>query len=134
MSDAWAPWAALLNDLGAGGSDGRLSVRQCDITQPFAAQPHVHAEVCRRAKVFIFSYVLTETRHKWQPFVTSLYETARPGTVFLCAEPTRWQANELLSLVSGLSAPSTVRHAWLDVRTNAAPPSVLLFEKPRLRA
>lgn len=131
VSDAWAPWASLLNGLGTSGSDGRLVMRQCDITQPFAAQPHVHSPDCRRERVFIFSYVLTETRHKWQAFVQSLYEAAQPGALFLCAEPTRWQADELLRLVTQLSAPRTVRHAWLDVRTNAAPPSVLLLEKPR---
>lgn len=81
-----------------------------------------------RAGLFVLSYVLTETRGRWEAFVTALFEAAAPGALFLCAEPTNWQ---LLRLVEALGERLAASPRWLDVRTSAAPPSVVLLEKKR---
>ena len=51
------------------------------------------------------------------------------GALFLIAEPTRWMPARALALLEGRDAGLT--YAWLDVRSSAAPPSVLLLMKHR---
>jgi len=153
VPDAWAPWVTALDALlplhvnsgatrrdhasdcdeathGAGPDETaraqrntpqRLSIRSCDITD--SAQEL--DEQLTAADLYLFSYVLTETRGKWRGFVERLFKAAHEGAILLCAEPTNWQLKALLALLDG----EPLRSCWLDVRATAAAPSVLLLQK-----
>jgi len=43
------------------------------------------------ADLVVASYLLSETRGKWQTFFDSIVEIAAPGTLFLFTDPTTWQ-------------------------------------------
>ena len=152
VSSAWLPWTQLVDGALLGGA-GRLCVRQCDVAVPLDTQHPSLKVAAAEAQLVIFSYVLTELRGRWSPFVASLYAALRPGTLILCAEPTEWQPKALLALCTELEAArgnasetavaggcgqgqgaglgqNALRWAWLDVRNSAAPPSVLLLRKP----
>ena len=156
VSSAWLPWTQLVDGALLGGA-GRLCVRQCNVTVPLDTQHPSLKVAAAEAQLVIFSYVLTELRGRWSPFVASLYAALRPGTLILCAEPTEWQPKALLALCTELEAArgnasetaveiavaggcgqgqgaglgqNALRWAWLDVRNSAAPPSVLLLRKP----
>jgi hypothetical protein len=127
-ASSWAPWCERVDRVLLGGL-GRLSVRAADVTQPLEAQPEL-LTTARNARLVLLSYVLTETRGRWAGFVSALYAAARPGTLFLCCEPTDWQPKALLALLTDATRPAALRSAWLDVRSTAAPPSVLVVQKP----
>ena len=127
-ASSWAPWCERVDRVLLGGF-GRLSVRAADVTQPLEAQPEL-LTTARNARLILLSYVLTETRGRWAGFVSALYAAARPGTLFLCCEPTDWQPKVLLALLADATRPAALRSSWLDVRSTAAPPSVLVVQKP----
>ena len=125
VASAWEPWCRRV-DAALFDCSGRLCMRSCDVTAP--ALSETLRTAAGRARLFLVSYVLTETRGRWEAFVEALYDAARPGALLLCAEPTDWQPQLLLALLRKKSP--ALRFEWLDVRTSAAPPSVLLLEKP----
>ncbi|KAI2497808.1 hypothetical protein MHU86_16694 [Fragilaria crotonensis] len=45
--------------------------------------------------LYVFSYILTETRGKWEQFVKDLISSAKPNALFYFAEPTPWQLHHL---------------------------------------
>ncbi len=59
---------------------------------------HDHHDVSSKMDMFIFSYVLTETREQWATFCQDLISLARPNALFYFAEPTAWQLHRLLLL------------------------------------
>jgi hypothetical protein len=77
--------------------------------------------------LFVFSYILTETRGKWQQFIKDLIASAKPNALFFFAEPTPWQLHHLRNhvLVAMLpldSAAAThtplLDYIWVDSSMN----------------
>mmetsp|Transcript_19028 Transcript_19028/g.23156 ORF Transcript_19028/g.23156 Transcript_19028/m.23156 type:complete len:362 (-) Transcript_19028:145-1230(-) len=62
--------------------------------------------------LFIFSYILTETRNKWHHFFRRIWVTAKPGAIFYFAEPCPWQLHILLSLFPHWRACAD--YFWID--------------------
>jgi SAM-dependent methyltransferase len=56
--------------------------------------------VCNEMDLFLFSFVLHEARG-WRPFLSQLWERAKPGAVFIFKDPSAWQERQLLSHFSG---------------------------------
>mmetsp|Transcript_27376 Transcript_27376/g.41436 ORF Transcript_27376/g.41436 Transcript_27376/m.41436 type:complete len:409 (-) Transcript_27376:107-1333(-) len=48
--------------------------------------------------LYLFSYILTETRDKWQNFWNELVDKAKPNALFYIAEPTPWQIHKIISM------------------------------------
>ena len=148
---------------GAGASGGTTATKVGDASDEarHAAAADELLEAAARTRLVVFSYVLTETRGRWEGFLREMYHALPPGALLLCAEPTDWQPKALLALLmaedraaagrsrqghehghmhsaDAAAAPPVapplpvLRHQWLDVRTHAAPPSVLLVQKPLL--
>ena len=129
-ASAWEPWVRLVDDQLLGG--GRLSLRACDVAEALERQAAALDEPMGRAGLYLISYVLTETRGRWEGFVAALFERAAPGALFLCAEPTDWQLKRLVEVLRPERLATSPM--WLDVRTTAAPPSVVLLTKARADA
>jgi SAM-dependent methyltransferase len=82
---------------------------------------------------YLFSYVLTETRGKWEVFMRELVREAKPNALFYFAEPTPWQLHQVRLLLPDLD------YIWLDSSMNQLPnlqalearlgPGVLLARK-----
>jgi hypothetical protein len=64
--------------------------------------------------LFITSYLLSETRGKWHDFYESLFQKARPGSLFLFTDPTAWQIHIWLSK----HQHELEGHCWLDSSMN----------------
>jgi hypothetical protein len=64
--------------------------------------------------LFVTSYLLSETRGKWQAFYESLFRKARPGSLFLFSDPTAWQIHIWLSKYQS----ELEGHCWLDSSMN----------------
>lgn len=77
--------------------------------------------------VFITSYLLSETHGKWHVFYESLFQKARPGSLFLFTDPTAWQIHMWLSKFKH----ELEGHCWLDSSMNRPDLQVL---EGRLRA
>ena len=142
-ADAWAPWARAVDEQlvlardapdeaggdGVAGRQPRLRIEPADLAAPFDALRPTARAALERARLVTWSYVLTECRGRWEEFLSDAFDAARPGALFLIAEPTRWMPARALALLEGRDAGLT--YAWLDVRSSAAPPSVLLLMKHR---
>lgn len=48
--------------------------------------------------LFVFSYLLSENRDKWDAFCQDLIHLARPNSLFFFSDPTAWQLHRLLLL------------------------------------
>lgn len=59
--------------------------------------------------LFVTSYLLTETRGKWHDFYSDIIDAAKPGALFLFAEPKAWQLHSLIK-----SHANHVDFEWLD--------------------
>jgi hypothetical protein len=103
----------------------------CDITRPLAQgeqqqsretpsplehQDFFSSETAAEMDIFLFSYILTETRHQWEEFVVKLVHTAKLGTLLYFAEPAPWQLHRLLHIIEIETGETDFRldHAWLD--------------------
>lgn len=80
------------------------------------------------------SYLLSETRNRWQPFFDDIVRRARPGTLFLLTDPTAWQLHMVAERYPSLEV------CWLDSSMNQPAlqslegrvgPAVLLAQKMR---
>jgi hypothetical protein len=58
----------------------------------------------------VVSYLLTETRGKWQAFFHDVMKALKPGTLLFMSEPTAWQLHLFLSAYEDHIAS----HQWLD--------------------
>ena len=59
--------------------------------------------------IFATSYLLTETRGKWHAFYRDIIQIAKPGALFLFAEPKAWQLHTLMEQMK-----TTMHFVWLD--------------------
>jgi hypothetical protein len=84
--------------------------------------------------LYLFSYILTETRGKWEAFLKELVDGAKSNCLFYLAEPTPWQLHRLRNLLPNLD------YVWVDSSMNQSPamqaldgrmsPGVLMARKP----
>ena len=64
----------------------------------------------------VVSYLLTETRDKWQGFFHDLLQRMKPGTLFLLSEPTAWQLHSFMKQYQA----RIENFQWLDSSENFA--------------
>uniref|UniRef100_A0A7S4MVF1 Uncharacterized protein n=1 Tax=Odontella aurita TaxID=265563 RepID=A0A7S4MVF1_9STRA len=105
----------------------------CDVTQPFdyckiSPAPSQHSNLKSESgatiaanspvsrsneqlpyDIFLFSYLLSETRGKWVAFMRALLRAAKPGCMFYFAEPVPWMLHRLIE-ISG----DVLEFLWLD--------------------
>jgi hypothetical protein len=65
-------------------------------------EPSIAAFI-QRADIFLTSYLLSETHHKWDLFFVQLVELAPVGALFYFSEPMAWQLHRLIRM----STPSS---------------------------
>jgi hypothetical protein len=124
-SAKWAPLVAAA-DSALGG--GRVRGARCDVVDgawPPAELSPREADEVGGAELYIFSYVLIECRGRWHRFVEAVWARAKPGALFLFADPTDWQLRELVPLLRK-SSPACEGAVWLDVRAPGAPSALML--------
>lgn len=117
----WAidKWQMILDpvvELASSTHIASFSLGHCDISRDLHDKANKDAlskispkEACCEVDLFLFSYILTETRGSWEPFLKSLVECAKKGTLFYFAEPTPWQLHQVRKLFEG-----TLEFVWLD--------------------
>ena len=99
-----------------------VDCESCDVTNPMDKDT-VERSIC--SDIFLFSYLLTETRNNWDRFIVQLVDLAKVGSLFYFAEPTPWQLHRLMRIcVSGRLTSATpdmdysplnrLRFVWLD--------------------
>ena len=93
-----------------------LSLEFCDVTHSLLESLNDQAKrlltnPSHEVNVFLFSYLLTETRGKWEPFLRDIIQLAQPGALFYFAEPSPWQ----LHLVTRMEQLDV---EWLDSSMN----------------
>jgi len=73
--------------------------------------------------LYLFSYILTETREKWHQFWNELVDKAKRNALFYIAEPTPWQIHKIISIEEEREeshinkeeeAASRLEFIWLD--------------------
>lgn len=96
----------------------KVDCQSCDVTAPMDGDT---IERCINSDIFLFSYLLTETRNNWDRFIVHLVDLARVGALFYFAEPTPWQLHRLMSICGGGPTPDVdysplnrLRFVWLD--------------------
>lgn len=118
---------AVLNDLKSILSNSfgsEVVCEHCDVTVPLQEQhqqlwPHLET-----TDIFLISYLLTETRDKWDEYLAQLVEKAKQGAIFYFAEPLPWQLHRLIRMSSSsatdsvLSPLKRLRFAWVDSSMN----------------
>ena len=73
---------------------------QCDVTLPLSNPFNERAKITlSNTNLIIISYLLTETRGKWNSFFMEMFDNAIPGTLILLMEPTVWQHHIVLQLL-----------------------------------
>ena len=73
----------------------KINCKSCDVTNPMdndTTEQYVHSDI------FLFSYLLTETRNNWDHFIVQLVGLARVGALFYFAEPSPWQLHRLIRM------------------------------------
>ncbi|CAB9526719.1 expressed unknown protein [Seminavis robusta] len=60
--------------------------------------------------LYVTSYLLTETRGKWHDFYRDIIDMAKPGALFLFAEPKAWQLHSLMEQ----HGSTKMEYVWLD--------------------
>lgn len=108
------------------GFTATADVAFCDVLKPLSdssnawakklllENPHDRGDKASQVEsssidLFVTSYLLTETRGKWRAFYQETVAMAKPGSLFLHAEPTAWQ---LLTLIE--KTQTIIQWAWLD--------------------
>ena len=97
---------------------GTVTCEHCDVTAPLL-EKHVH--LIATTDMFLVSYLLTETRDKWDAYFIELVDEAKEGAVFYFAEPLPWQLHRLIRMAAPDSDPSSLqklRFAWIDSSMN----------------
>lgn len=90
--------------------------QSCDITQPlYPTHNDCNDTLSNNAKnsaalacatqcdMFLISYLLTENRGKWEVFFYQLFNAAKKGALFYFAEPTSWQLQKLLQMMTPMN-------------------------------
>ena len=96
----------------------------CDVTRAMDASVE---RAVADADLYLTSYLITETRFRWDEFFVNLVRRARVGALFYFAEPTPWQLHRLIRLSKKSSKASDnartdvdyaplerLRFVWLD--------------------
>lgn len=93
----------------------------CDVTAPM---DNATVEQYIDSDIFLFSYLLTETRNNWDHFLVQLVGLAKVGALFYFAEPTPWQLHRLMRRADGCLSSATpdidysplkrLRFVWVD--------------------
>ena len=100
---------------------GEMETMFVDITAPLIVDEQTKEndrlkEIVETYDLFLFSYILSETRHKWETFVMQVFQRAKNSSLFYFAEPSPWQLHRLISLLESQESP--FNHAWLDSSMN----------------
>ena len=92
---------AVLNDLKSILSNSfgsEVVCEHCDVRVPLQEQ-HQHIwPLLETTDIFLISYLLTETRDKWDEYLAQLVEKAKQGAMFYFAEPLPWQLHRLIRM------------------------------------
>ena len=113
-------WQAILNPLQEILLENKyvntMQFEFCDVTESLLVETNDRAKqllVSHRAgaMLFLISYLLTETRGKWEPFLRELIRLAQPGALFYFAEPTPWQLHVVTKI-------EDLQVVWLDSSMN----------------
>ena len=97
---------------------GTVTCEHCDVTNPLLEK---HAHLIATTDMFLVSYLLTETRDKWDAYFIELVDKAKEGAVFYFAEPLPWQLHRLIRMAAPDSDPSPLqklRFVWIDSSMN----------------
>ncbi|KAL7449671.1 hypothetical protein ACHAWC_001718, partial [Mediolabrus comicus] len=116
---------AVLNDLTSilsNSFESEIVCEHCDVTVPLQEQ-HQHIwPLLETIDIFLISYLLTETRDKWDEYLAQLVEKAKQGAIFYFAEPLPWQLHRLIRMSTAadleLSPLKRLRFAWVDSSMN----------------
>lgn len=95
-----------------------VTCEHCDVTKRLVDN---HEQVIAATDIFLTSYLLTETRDKWDAYFIQLVDKAKEGAVFYFAEPLPWQLHRLIRMSAPDSDPSPLqrlRFAWIDSSMN----------------
>jgi len=95
-----------------------VTLDHCDVTSSLEA--HIWP-LFETTDFFLTSYLLTETRDKWDAYFIQLVDKAKEGAMFYFAEPLPWQLHRLIRMSSPDSDPSPLqrlRFAWIDSSMN----------------
>jgi hypothetical protein len=113
----------------------------CDVTKDLKHESNVWAhsvissnfERNQAVDIYLISYLLSETREKWENFFTDVVHTCREGTLFYFAEPTPWQLHRLIELFSQaltfVWVDSSRDHPELQIFDKRTGPAVLIAQK-----
>lgn len=91
----------------------------CDVT--ISSLSVKHEQLIATTDIFLTSYLLTETRDKWDAYFIQLVDKAKEGAVFYFAEPLPWQLHRLIKMSapdSDSSLLQKLRFAWIDSSMN----------------
>ena len=107
-----------LNQILTTSFDVTVTCEQSDVTIPLLQE---QASLIDIADIFLTSYLLTETRDKWDDYFIQLVDRAKYGAVFYFAEPLPWQLHRLIRMASpdaSVSSLQRLRFAWIDSSMN----------------
>lgn len=83
--------------------------------------------------IYLTSYLLTETKGKWEPFFRSLIEISRENTIFYFAEPIPWQLHRFMEIfhyaLDFVWIDSSMDHPMLQGAQQRAGPACVLAIK-----
>lgn len=115
----------------------------CDVTQTFCDSSNsAIRKYCAISDFISISYLLTETRGRWEKFVLEMFNVASDNTIFYFAEPIPWQLFRLMSLwnkqkdscnfvLNFIWLDSSMHHDHLQYMDGREGPAVLLAVKSR---
>jgi len=101
----------------------RITCGSFDVTHPLSNNS---IEIfAKDSDIFLASYLLTETRNKWDQFFVQLVDLAKVGAMFYFAEPVPWQLHRLIRMSSVNTSAETspgidcsplyrLRFVWID--------------------
>lgn len=142
-----APLDDILRNKGFVGNAG-VKTSFCDVTRDLDHESNSDAreEICRTTSsmaektqgqsnydIYLISYLLSETRGKWESFFQSLVSAAKSGSMFYFAEPMPWQLHRFIELFQDeldfVWVDSSMDRPMLQKAERRAGPSVLFAIK-----
>lgn len=94
----------------------KMTTMFCDVTKNLKHESNECANsiISSRSEtdqidIFLISYLLSETRGKWEDFFADIIHIIRPGSLLYFAEPTPWQLHRLIELFS-----HSLTFVWVD--------------------
>jgi hypothetical protein len=101
----------------------------CDVTKDLSHESNEYAKSVissqsqtSQVDIYLISYLLSETRGKWEPFFKDIVHMSSQGSLFYFAEPTSWQLHRLIELFS-----HSLTFVWVDSSRDY--PDLQRFEK-----